>query len=115
MAITKNSAKFRKRGDTLEYTPSAAVAAGSLIVVNKLVCLAQWPIAKGEAGALKVLQRGEVVEVTVDEALGATDAGTAIYVTSAGLVTATATSNTLVGYAAAAIGANDTTFEVVCA
>lgn len=115
MAITKNSAKFRKRGDTLDYTPSAAVAAGTLIVFGKLLCLAQWPIDKGAAGTLKVLQRGEVVEVTADDALGETAAGTAIYVTSAGLVTVTATNNTLVGYAAAAIGATDKTFEIVCA
>ena len=115
MAITKNSAKFRKGGATLEYTPSADVAPGTLIVVGKLIGLAQWPIAKGEAGTLKVLQRGEVVEVTADDALGETAAGTAIYVTSAGLVTATATNNTLVGYAAAAIGAADKTFEIVCA
>ena len=115
MAIAKTSAKFRKGGDSLAYTPSAAVAAGALVVVGKLVCLAQWPIAAGEAGTLKVLHRGEVVEVTTDEALGETAAGTAIYVTSAGLVTTTSTSNTLVGCAAAAIGATDKTFEIVCA
>lgn len=115
MAISKTSATFRKCGDTLDYTPSADVPAGALVVVNGLVCLALWPIAKGGAGTLKVLKRGEVVEVTTDEALGATDAGAAIYVTSAGLVTTTSTSNTLVGHAAAAIGAADKTFEVVCA
>ncbi len=115
MAIAKTSAKFRKGGDTLDYTPSADVAAGSLVVVGSLVGLAQWPIAAGEAGTLKALHRGEVIEVTVDEALGETASGTAIYVTSAGLVTATATNNTLVGYAAAAIGASDKTFEIVCA
>lgn len=115
MAITKTSAKFRKCGDTLDYTPSADVPAGKIIVVNGLVCLAQWPIAKGEAGTLKVLKRGEVVEVTTDEALGETAAGTALYVTSAGLVTATATGNTLIGHVAAAVGATDKTFEVVCA
>lgn len=115
MAIAKTSAKFRKCGDTLDYTPSADVAAGALVVVGKLVGLARWPIAAGEAGTLKTLRRGEVVEVTTDEALGETAAGTALYVTSAGLVSATETGNTLVGYAAAAIGASDKTFEIVCA
>ena len=86
-----------------------------LVVVGKLVCLALWPIAAGAAGTLKVLHRGEVVEVTTDEALGETAAGTALYVTSAGLVSATETGNTLVGCAAAAIGAADKTFEIVCA
>ena len=116
MAISKTAAIFRKTGDTLDYTAAADVAAGAIKVVDGLVCIAQWPIAQGEAGALKVIQRGEVIEVTTDEAIGATDAGTALYVDAAtGLVTKTSTSNVLLGYAAAAIGATDLTFEVVCA
>ena len=115
MAIAKTSAKFRKSGGTLEYTPSAAVAAGSLVVVGKLVCLALWPIASGEAGTLKKLHGREGIEVTTDEAIGQTAAGTPIYVTPAGLVSKTESGNTLVGFAAAAIGASDKTFEIVCA
>lgn len=115
MAIAKTSAKFRKSGDTLDYTPSTAVAAGSLVVVGKIVGLARWPIASGEAGTLKTLRRGEVVEVTTDEAIGQTAAGTPIYVTSAGLVSKTESGNTLVGFAAAEIGTTDKTFEIVCA
>ena len=114
MAIAKTSAKFRKSGDTLDYTPSTAIAAGSLVVVGSLVCLAHWHIAQGEAGTLKTLHGGEVIEVTTDEAIGQTDAGTPIYVTSAGLVSKTESGNTLVGFAAAAIGASDKTFEIVC-
>ena len=115
MAIEKTSAKFRKSGDTLDYTPSTAIAAGSLVVVGSLVGLALWPIASGEAGTLKTLHCGEVIEVTTDEAIGQTDAGAAIYVTSAGLVSKTESGNTLVGFASAAIGASDKTFEIVCA
>lgn len=115
MAIAKTSAKFRKSGDTLDYTPSTAIAAGSLVVVGSLVGLALWPIASGETGTLKTLHSGEVIEVTTDEAIGQTTAGTLIYVTSAGLVSKTESGNTLVGFAAAAIGANDKTFEIVCA
>lgn len=117
MAIKKTSAKFRKCGDTLDYTPSADVPAGKIIVVNGLFCLAQWPIAKGEAGTLKVLKRGEVVEVTTDEAIGETNAGMAIYVTSAGLVSKSDASgaNKLLGYTAKAVGSTDLSFEVVCA
>lgn len=115
MAISKTSAVFRKCGDTLDHTPAADVAAGALIVVGGIVGLATHPIAGGTTGALKALKRGEVVEVTTDEAIGETAAGTAIYVTSAGLVTKTAADATLVGYARAAVGASDTTFEIVCA
>ena len=116
MAITTTAAKFRKTGDTLDYKPGSAVSAGAIKVVDGCNCIALWDIAANEASTLKVLHRGEVVEVTTDEAIGATDAGTAIYVVAAtGLVTKTSTSNVLLGYARAAIGATDLTFEIVCA
>ena len=116
MAISTTAAKFRKTGDTLDYTAASAVKAGAIIVVDGLNCLAQWDIAQGDTGVVKVLQRGEVIEVTTDEAIGSTAAGTAIYVVAAtGLVTKTATNNVLLGYARAAIGSTDLSFEVVCA
>lgn len=115
MAISTTAAKFRKTGDTLDYTAAAAVKAGAIIKVDGLLCLAQWDIAQGEKSTLKILQRGEVVEVTTDDAIGATNAGVAIYVDSSGLATKTSTSNTLLGYTAAAVGATDLSFEVVCA
>jgi predicted RecA/RadA family phage recombinase len=116
MAIAATSAKFRKTGDTLDYTPASAVNAGDIIVVDGLVCIAQWDIPANTPGVLKVLHRGEVVEVTTDEAIGSTNVGTAIYVVAAtGLVTKTSTSNVLLGYARAAVGSTDLTFEVVCA
>ena len=116
MAISTTAAKFRKTGDTLDYTAGADIAAGKIIVADGCVCLALYAIANGETGALKILHKGEVVEVTTDEAIGATDAGTALYVVAAtGLVTKTSTSNTLLGYARKAIGATDLSFEVVCA
>ena len=116
MAISTTAAKFRKTGDTLDITASANIPAGAIKVVDGCNCLALWPIANGEKSSLKVLQRGEVIEVTTNEAIGETSAGTAIYVVAAtGLVTKTSTSNVLLGYARAAIGATDLTFEVVCA
>ena len=115
MAISKTSAVFRKCGDTLDYTPAADVAAGAFIVTCGLVCLATHPIAGETTGALKILHKGEVVEVTTDEAIGETAAGTALYATSAGLVTKTESGNTLIGRARAKIGATDTAFEIVCA
>ena len=116
MAIAATSAKFRKTGDTLDYTPSSAVSAGAIIVVDGLTCIAQWDIPASTPGVLKVLQRGEVVEVTTDEAIGSTNASVAIYVVAAtGLVTKTSTSNVLLGYTRAAVGSTDLSFEVVCA
>ena len=117
MAISTTAAKFRKTGDTLDYTAAANVKAGDIKIVNGLMCIAQYPIANGEAGGLKVLQRGEVVEITTNEAIGATNAGVAIYVTSGGLVSKSDASgaNKLLGYTAKAVASIDLTFEVICA
>ena len=118
MAISTTAAKFRKTGDTLDYTVAAAgtaVPVGKILKVDGLLCLATTPIAAGTTGALKVLHRGEVVEVTTDEAIGSTNAGVAIYVDSSGLATKTSTSNTLLGYTRAAVGSTGLSFEVVCA
>lgn len=115
MAITKTAAKFRKTGDTLDYTPTADVEAGAVVKVCDLVCIALCAIPANTRATLKVLHRGEVVELETNEAIGETTAGTKIYVDSSGLATKTASGNTLVGCAAKAIGANDLSFEVVCA
>ena len=117
MEISKTSAVFRKNGQTRDITATANIAAGDIKIVDGLMCMAQWPIANGETGVLKVLQRGEVVEITTDDAIGATNAGVAIYVTSAGLVSKSDASgaNKLLGYTAKAVAAGDLTFEVVCA
>ena len=115
MAISTTAGTFRKCGDTIDYTAGANIPAGKFIKVGGFLCLAQWPIANGETGALKVLHRGEVVEVTTNEAIGSTNAGVAIYVDSDGLATKTSTSNTLLGYTRAAVGSTDLSFEVVCA
>lgn len=114
MAISKTAAIFRKTGDTLDYTAAADIPAGAIKVVDGLVCIAQWPIANGETGVLKILHRGEVVEITTNEAIGATNAGVAIYVDSSGLVTKASTNNTLLGHTRAAVASTDLTFEVVC-
>ena len=116
MAISTTAAKFRKTGDTLDYTAASAVKAGDIIVVDGLNCIAQWDIAQGATGVLKILHRGEVVEVTTDEAIGSTNAGTAIYIVDAtGLASKSSSSATLLGYARAAVGSTDLSFDVVCA
>lgn len=115
MAISTTAGIFRKSGDTLDYTPSAAVAAGKIITTAGCNCLALWPIAANEAGSLKILHKGEVVQITTDEAIGATNAGVAVYVDANGLVTKTSTNNALLGYTRAAVGSTDLSFEIVCA
>ncbi len=116
MAMSTTAGTFRKCGDTIDYTAGANIPAGKFIKVGGFLCLAQCPIANGETGALKVLHRGEVVEVATDEAIGSTNAGTAIYIVDAtGLASKSSSSATLLGYARAAVGSSDLAFEVVCA
>ena len=122
MAISKAAAIFRKTGDTLDVTPVDAIGAGDIIVESGVTCIALSAIPANTSGELKILQRGEVIEITTDEAIGVTDAGAAIYVTPAGLVTKDAddgetppTAYKLLGYTSKAVGEADLTFAVVCA
>lgn len=115
MAITSTKGAFVKEGATIDITPSAAIACGTIKAVAGCLCLALWDLPADKLGTMKVLHKGEVVRLTTNDALGATTAGTALYVDANGLVTKTASSNTLLGYAAAAIGATDLSFEVICA
>ena len=106
--------KFVKCGDTIDITPSTAIAVGTIKKVAGLLCLATWAIPANQPGTMKVLQRGEVINVETAVAIGETAAGVAVYVDSAGAVTKTAGSNTLLGYTAAAVGSTDKTFDVIC-
>ena len=121
MAISSNLAKFRKTGDTIDYKPGSATPAGTIVKVGGVFGLALWDIAANEVSTLKVLQRGEVIEVTTDDAIGETAAGTAIYlIPESGLVTKSAddgedTPTAYPLYARTAIGATDLAFEILCA
>ena len=106
--------KFIKCGDTLDITPEAEIAVGTIKKVAGLLCLATWTIPANQPGTMKVLQRGEVINVETAVAIGQTAAGVAVYVDSTGAVTKTADSNTLLGYTAAAVGSTDKTFDVIC-
>lgn len=126
MAISTQSGVFRKEGKTLDITIAAdgtKIPCGAIKTVNGMNCLALWDIDVGTSGTLHILQRGEVVEVTVDDVLGETNAGVAIYLDENGVLTKTATHtegagtapNTLLGYTRTAVASTAKTFEIVCA
>ena len=123
MAITANTAKFVKSGNSIDYKSESAVDCNDIIKVGGLVCIALWDIPANTPGTLKVLQRGEVVTVNTTGTLGETNAGVAVYLDASGLLTKNATSgespsvvnNTLVGYTAAAVTSSATTFDLICA
>jgi predicted RecA/RadA family phage recombinase len=46
------TAQFIHDGDSIDYTPVAAVSAGDVVVQGELVCVAKLDIAAGTLGAL---------------------------------------------------------------
>jgi predicted RecA/RadA family phage recombinase len=73
-------ARYIQRGESIDHTPSADVAAGEIVKLGKLVGVAKLDIKTGELGALalagvyEILTGGAAVavgtEVSVDPATG---------------------------------------------
>jgi len=97
-------------GNTIPFTPAAAVAAGEVIVVGALVCVAK---SAGAIGELISLQRTGVARV----AKLSTDViaqGVAVYWDDTNnRITTTASGNTLAGKAWEAAGNGETQVNVI--
>jgi predicted RecA/RadA family phage recombinase len=102
-------ASYVQKGDTIDYTPSAAVAVGEVVVMGTTgIGIADRPIAANEKGGL-------VVEGVFDlpKATGAVTRFAKVYWdATAGNATTTSTSNTLAGYAVEAAASGDATVRV---
>ena len=48
-------ARYIQRGESIDYTPEADVAAGDIIKIGKIVGIAKLDIKEGELGALAVV------------------------------------------------------------
>ena len=116
------SAKFVQNGDTIDYTPEAAVAAGALVDLGFAVGVAKLTIAAGALGALAL---AGVFDVDVTALAAAVPVGTAVYRGSKdGAPTFDATTSdgsdddslpdalTRIGYVVAAGAAGDTAVRV---
>lgn len=94
---------------SIDYTPSAAVGVGEIVVLNDLFCVATRPIAANVKGALAV----DGV-FTCPKASGAIGQGAIVYWdATAGNLTTTATGNKRAGKAAEAAGSSDATVKVL--
>jgi predicted RecA/RadA family phage recombinase len=85
--------------DLENYTPSAALKKGDLVVIGGKPMLAAYAMkaeAQREAGFCFGGEY-EFAIADVDTAAATTAAGTAVYITSAGALSLTATDNTLFG------------------
>ena len=59
-------ARYVQRGDAIDYTPTADVAAGDVVVLsNKLVGVAKLDIKAGELGALALTGVYEMAKTTL--------------------------------------------------
>ena len=98
------------QGDCLlDYTPSAAVAAGDVVMLNDLVSVAPRAIAANALGAVSVEGVWEM-----PKASGAIGQGALVYWdATAGNVTTTSSGNKRAGKAAAAAASADTTVKVL--
>jgi len=102
-------ADYFQHGDVIDYTPSAAVAAGAVVVLNDLVTVAPRPIAANQLGAVCV----EGV-FSMPKASGAIGQGAIVYWdATAGNITTTSTSNKRAGKAAKAAATGDASVLVL--
>jgi len=107
-------ATFIQDGNSVDYTPSSAVAAGDVVVQGTMVGVARTPIAASALGSLAVRGVFDVVKAAV-----AFTAGAAVYwdadgdpvggTAGTGAATTTRTGNTFMGFAPKAAGETDTT------
>lgn len=98
-----------QHGHTVDYTPSSAVAAGDVVVLNDLVTVAPRPIAANKLGAVAV----EGV-YALPKATGAINQGAIVYWdATAGNITTTSSGNKRAGKAAVAAASADATCRVL--
>ncbi len=58
------TARFIHDGDSIDYTPGAAVAAGDVVVQGDLIAVAKLDMAAGQLGALATVGVFDVTKAT---------------------------------------------------
>lgn len=102
------NAKYWQRGETLDYTPGAAVKNGAVVSLGTRIGIAGSDIAAGEQGQIHVVGVFEMAKDAAEITLGA-----AVYYNEAeDQITATADGNVPAGYAVQAAGAASATVLV---
>lgn len=97
-------AAYKQDGDKWDYTPSAAVAVGAVVVLNDTIAVADRPIAANTLGAVAVEGVFEM-----PKASGAIGQGAVVYWDSTNSnITTTSSGNKRAGKAAKAADSADT-------
>lgn len=100
-----NEALFKHPGDSIDYTPGAAVEAGTVVVQNGLLGVTLADIAANVKGALRIRGVFDFAKASADVVA----VGDLVYWDdTANNLTTTSTSNTLIGPAVVAAGAGVT-------
>ncbi len=113
-------ATYIQKGDSIDYTPSAAVAAGDVIVQGSVVAVAKAPIEASTIGAVAVIGVFDVEKSTAAITAGAKiywDADGSPYggTVSNGCADATSTNDPVMGFAVEAAAISNTTVRVLLA
>jgi len=102
-------ARYVQKGESIDYRPSAAVAAGDVVVQGSLIGVARLDIAANTLGSFAVVGVFDVAK-----AAGAIAAGAAVYWDAANHAATTATAgNPYLGKAVLAAEAADETARVL--
>lgn len=103
-------------GKTLDYTPVSAVTAGDVIVIGKVVAVAECDIAAGAKGALAISGKFAFPKSTATGSSVGLDAGAKIYWDESEEIVSTSSSgNECAGYIEEAPADADETVNVVLA
>lgn len=116
--MAQTPAAFEDSGDTIDYTPVAAVTAGDVIVVGTIPAVAPCNIAAGVPGVLKVGGKWKVPKDTStftqgDSVHWDTDGSPVTGTALSGAATSTTSGNNLMGMAAADAATGDSYVYVV--
>lgn len=102
------------QGDCLiDHTPSSAVAAGGVVVLNDLVTVAPRPIAANALGAVAIEGVWSMPKAAAGSGKAIGQGAVVYWDATAGNITTTATDNKRAGKAAAAALTTDTTVRVI--
>lgn len=97
-------ARFIQEGDSIDYTPGAAVSSGAVVIIGDVVGIANHDIAASTLGSIRV--EGIVGLPTASATVFA--AGAKVYVNTGTLLATTATGDKFAGYAAKACANGET-------
>lgn len=101
--------KFVAPGESIDYIPASAVAAGDVVIQGSLVGVAKTDIPANQLGALAVTGLFDVTKTTV-----AITAGAKVYWnTTSSFATNVASGNTYIGLAAEAVASGGATVKVL--